>query len=228
MFKKILQSQNGKLYILLSVTAVIFLVFTYSYLRPYFSYYKELYNFRKNIVASLTNQNVQKPEYVSGDPYQGSLNAKIVIFEYGDLSCEACKALQPVLKQIQDFYGPTKLVLIWKDFPITPTDQNIQAHEALHCADDQKKFPAYLAALYENQGLYSQTLFKDLAKKLSLNEEAFNSCIDDRNYQATVENNYRDALRIGLESTPTLFINNTQVNSGFSYEGLRSIIERTK
>jgi protein-disulfide isomerase len=228
MFKKILQSQNGKLYILLSITAVIFVVFTVSYLRSYVSYYKELYTFRKNIIASLTDENVPKPEYSKSDPYQGSLNARTVIFEYGDLSCEACKALQPTIKQLQDFYKPNNLVVIWKDFPITPTDLNIQAHEALHCANDQKYFAPYLAALYENQGQFTTTLFKDLAKKLSLNETTFNSCVDNRDYQSTVENNYREALRLGLDSTPTLFINNTQVNSGMSYEGLRNIIEKTK
>lgn len=228
MIKKILQSANGKLYLLLAVTLAVFLFFTASYLRSYYGYYMELYQFRKNLIASLTTQDVGKPEYVMGDPYQGSLNSKIIVFEYGDMSCEACKAIQPALRQLQDFYGQDKMALIWKDFPITPVDTNIQAHEALHCANDQNAFPAYQSALYAHQGAYTQDLLENTAKEVSLDQAKFNDCLVTNKYQTTVENNYRDAIRIGLDSAPTIFINNTKVDNDFSFDGLRKVVESTK
>lgn len=228
MLKKLMQSVNGKLYLLLAITAAVFIFFTGSYLRSYYAYYKELYQFRKDLISSLTSVDVQKPEYAIGDPYQGTLNSKIVIFEYGDLSCEACKAVQPVVKQIQDLYGEKNIALIWKDFPITPLDTNIQAHESLHCADDQKQFGAYKDALYEHQGSYSLDAFLNTAKSLNLDMPKFTDCIQSGKYQTAVENNYREAIRIGLDSAPTLFINNTKVSGDFSLPNLRSIIEGTK
>lgn len=228
MLKKLIQTPNGKLYLLLIVSLVVFAIFAVIYAKTYFAYYKELYNFRKDLISSLTQNEVRKPEYVLGDPYEGSLNSKIVVFEYSDLSCEACKAVEPELKKMVDFYGPGKIALIWKDFPITPADENILAHESLHCANDQAAFTQYKELLYKNQSQYSKALFLQTAKELSLDQTEFTNCLETRKYQTVVENNYRDGLRIGLDSAPTIFINNTEVTNGYSFENFRKIAEQTK
>lgn len=225
---KLLKSQNFKLYLLLLITGLVFGVFTFLYVKDYVGYYKELYTYRTRLIADLTGGEVIKPTFSDGDPYIGNKLAKVVVFEYADFSCEACKSIQPEIKKLVDFYGPEKIMLIWKDLPITGADLNLTAHEAARCAGDQNKFFEYGDQLYAAQGTFSNELFTNIAANLSLNLDDFNMCLNGRKYSDVVENNYRDALQIGLSSAPTIFINNQQLNGGYTFESMRNIAESTK
>src|SRR5690606_30301618 len=147
----------------------------------------------------------------------------IVVFEYGDFSCEACKQLQKTLGELKRFYGAQNMMIVWKDLPITVAPNNLLAHQAAHCANDQQAFPSYKPLLYENQAVFSRDLFIALAQQLNLDVAVFTECLDSEKHKSTVTGNFNDALRIGLDATPTLFINNREVQSGFNFENLRNI-----
>lgn len=230
MNKSWIQSPNFRLFIMIIVLIIVFVLFLSMYLKSYFSYYKELYDYRNNIIDSITQNDepIIKPYYRSDDIYQGNLTANITIFEYADMSCQACKELQPEMQKLINFYGTDKILHVWRDLPITGADNNIEAHQAVHCANDQDKFNEYKTSLYEHIGEYNQTLFIDLADKLGINKDEFATCLNTEQYKSTVENNYRDALRIGLDSTPTLFINGREVTSNYTFENLRNVTEQTR
>jgi len=224
------QSPNFRLFLMIIVLIIVFVLFLAMYLKSYFSYYKELYDYRKGLIESLTqtDQPTVKPYYRSNDIYEGNLTAKITIFEYADMSCQACKALGPEMQKLINFYGTDKVLHVWRDLPITGADNNIEAHQAVHCANDQGKFNEYKDALYEHIGEYNQTLFLSTAEKLGLNKDDFATCLNTEQYKSTVENNYREALRLGLDATPTLFINGQQVTSNYTFENLRNVTEQTR
>ncbi len=219
---------NAKLYILLGITTLLVLVFFALYMKDYVNYYVDLYSFRERLVNSLTNDETEKPTYFPGDPYEGNPRARIVVFEYGDFSCEACRQLQGTLTELRRFYGAQNMMVVWKDLPITIAPNNLLAHQAAHCANDQNAFPAYKPLLYDNQAAFSKELFVQLAQQLNLDVAVFTECLDTEKHKSTVTGNFNDALRIGLDATPTLFINNREVQSGFNFENLRNIIEQTK
>jgi protein-disulfide isomerase len=221
-------STNMKLYILLGISGLLFVVFFVAYVKDYVFYYQDLYSFRSRLIEQLQPENVQKPVLQRDDPVKGNPQAKIVIFEYGDFSCEGCFELQSVLTQLEQFYGSDNILLVWKDLPVTLAPNNIFAHEAAHCAYAQGSFFTYKKLLYETQASFDRALFLELARQLNLDGEAFARCIDQRSSQGKVQNNFTDALQLGLDSTPTLFINNVEVQSGFNFQNLRNIIESTK
>jgi len=228
MLSEKLRSTNLKLYILLGLILAVFIFFLIFYLKDYFNYYSELYKYRDRLVQSLTQSQVQKPVYKSTDPYKGNPQSKIVIFEYSDFSCEGCKALQATMQEVENFYGLKNIFLVWKDLPITVSPNNIRAHQAAHCAQDQESFWQYKDLLYQYQGVFGDSLFLELAKNLNLDQEVFQKCLDTQKYKDLVEGNFEEALGIGLDSAPTLFINNQEVRSGFNINNLRGIIESTK
>lgn len=224
------QSPNFRLFIMLIVLITVFVVFLGMYLKSYFGYYKELYDYRNDIIDSITKdeENTIKPYYRYDDIHEGNLTAKVKVFEYADMSCQACKALQPEMQKLVNFYGTDKILHVWRDLPITGADNNIEAHQAVHCANDQGKFNEYKNSLYEYIGQYDQSLFISVADKLAMNKDEFSICMSTEKYKSTVEKNYREALRMGLDSTPTLFINDTEVTSNYTFENLRNIAEQTR
>ena len=228
MLKEKLQSTNLKLYILLGIIVLLFVVFGIYFLKDYYSYYRELYAYRQRLVSALSSEQVIKPVYNVNDPYSGNPRSKIVIFEYSDFSCEACRALQPIIQEVEKFYGENNILIIWKDLPISISPNNFMAHESAHCAFEQNAFKQYKSLLFEQQGKFSKELFIALAESLNLDTAKFTECLESEKYKDTVQINFEEALRIGLDSTPSLFINNQEVQYGFNFSNLRSIIESTK
>lgn len=220
--------QQLKLYILLGILILMSGYFLFVYTQPYVSRFIELYSYRQDLMERLSSKEVKKPILKETDPYRGNPRAKIVIFEYGDFSCEACKSLQPTLQQIIDFYGESNIFLVWKDMPVSPSPLNQQAHQAARCAHEQNAFFPYKQQLYSNQGLFSKELFIQLAKNLQLNTTTFEQCLESSASKNTVTQNFQEGLALGVDGTPTLFVNNVEMISGFTLENIRSIIEKTK
>ena len=102
------------------------------------------------------------------------------------------------------------------------------ATEAAWCAQDQGQFFEYEHALYENQGLiaYDQSSLIDLAAQTGLDRAAFSQCLSSRRHQADVENARQAAASLGVNSTPTFFINNRRVEGNQPYEVFKSIIDQ--
>src|SRR5688572_15470916 len=75
------------------------------------------------IVISI-KQSKNKPVELSNSGWvKGSENAKVKITEFGDLQCPACKAYEPIVRQIsKDYEG--KVQLVFKHFPLTSMHPN--------------------------------------------------------------------------------------------------------
>lgn len=222
------QSTSVKLYFLLGLVALLLVGFLISFSKHYVNYYLSLYKYRQNLVERLTTKDIKKPEYNPGDIYTGNPNANIVIFEYSDFSCTACREVQKTLIDLLSFYGVNNVFIVFKDTPLTTDPENLLAHQAAHCAFEQKKFDAYKLALFDNQGEFQKEQLIEYAKETKLEMKKFEECLSSEKYRSTVIASLNDALRLGINATPTLFINNQEVESGFTINNLRSIVEKTK
>ncbi|MCC6639404.1 thioredoxin domain-containing protein [Candidatus Falkowbacteria bacterium] len=222
------QSTSVKLTLLLGVTIILLVGFLIAYSKTYIRYYLDLYNYRQDLVDKLTTKEIKKPTYSPNDIALGNPKAKIVIFEYSDFSCEACKQIQKTMIDLVDFYGQNNILYIFKDLPASTNENNLLAHQAAHCAHDQNAFSAYKLTLYDHQGAFEKPLLIDYAKDLKLDEEKFTQCLEEERYKQTVLNNLNDALKLQLTGVPTLFINNQEVANNFTFNNLRGIIEQSK
>lgn len=228
MLSEKLKSPKVKFYIIIWVLVLILISFTIYFLKDYFSYYKSLFDYRVKLVSQLESPEVEKPKLLSTDPYIGNPKSKIVIFEYSDFSCKACKELQPILNEIVTFYGISNILLVYKDIPVTISPYAKKAHIAARCADEQGFYSDYHDQLFENQDNFNDDVFLEIANNLNLNSNDFKKCFESEKYTDIIDENLRDALRLGINATPTLFINNQEVVSGFNFQNLRNIIENTK
>lgn len=148
------------------------------------------------------------PAYRSkGDPA-----APVVIVEYSDFECPACRLAQPPLKQILELYGP-KVRLVFKHFPLEgPHPWARPAAISAECAGRQGRFWPFHDALYERQEEWSKAkepakLFNKYAKEAKLDMAAFSSCLSDSAPAAAVAADAREAMERWVGSTPTFFIN---------------------
>jgi len=115
---------------------------------------------------------------------------------------------------------------VWKDFPLTSIHPHAaKASEAAHCAGDQGKYWEYHDVLFANQRALQVDQLKKYAADLKLNTATFDGCIDSGKHTARVNAGLEEGTKLGLSSTPTVFINGRQVMGAQPYETFQTIID---
>lgn len=166
------------------------------------------------------------PPSADDDPYLGSKDAKVVIIEFSDYECPACKRAEPVVKQLTSYYKD-RILLVYRDFPLYQAHPFAQrAAEAAQCAFEQNKFWEMHSKLFEGQEPLDVSSLKRYAREIGLDGGRFDSCLDSRKYRQEVENDAQDGLKAGVKGTPTFFINGKMYTGGRSFEEFRKIIDR--
>ena len=164
-------------------------------------------------------------EVASDDPVRGSPTAPVTIVEFSDYQCPFCRIVAPTLRKLVEDYGD-RVKLVYKDLPIvTIHAQAAKAAEAAHCAGDQGRYWEYHDALFANQGTLDVPALKKYAAALQLDDAQFTECIDSGRHAAVVSNSLERARAMGLDSTPTIFINGRMIAGAYPYERFASLID---
>jgi protein-disulfide isomerase len=159
------------------------------------------------------------------DPSQGPVDAPVVIVEFSDYQCPYCQMWhQDVLPKIMDEYAG-QIRFIYRDFPLSGHPEAQPAAEAANCAGDQDAYWQFQDAIFSGLYGYGATAYTQYAQDLGLDLESFSSCVDKRVHQAEVLEDYSDAISLGVQSTPTFFINGTQLVGAQPLETFQSMIE---
>lgn len=165
----------------------------------------------------------------------GSPDAPVTIVEFADFLCPACRSFNAVTGKAvrRDFAGPGgPLRWINYDFPLH--QESWAPALAVRCADHQGRYWELHDLLYARVEDWANESnpngeFIDFAKSLGLDEDAFRACLSDRSGLQEVGAARRYGESIGVNSTPTLFINGRRIpptRQYFSYAGLESLIQQ--
>lgn len=163
---------------------------------------------------------------LASDPTIGSASAKVIITEYADFGCPACRAWHNagIMEQVIAAYGD-QVQFVWKDFPVI-TAQSPTAAEAGQCAFDQGNFWEYHDVLFANAPALGASELKEYAAQIGLDTETFNACLDSGQNRAKVEQSLNEAQReYGLPGTPSFLVNGVKLAGPPTFELLKSIID---
>ena len=159
------------------------------------------------------------------DPVTGPTAAKVTIVEFSDFQCPYCQRAAPTLKQLRQTYGD-KVRVVWKDFPLTQIHpQAFKASEAGHCAAEQGKFWEYHDKLFGSQQALQPEFLKQYAKEMGMDAAKFDACLDSSRYSERVRNSVASGAQLGVNSTPTLYVNGRRLEGAQPYEVLASVID---
>ena len=53
----------------------------------------------------------------------GKRDAPVTIVQYSDFQCPYCSRVEPTMDQVKSTYGPDKVRIVWKNYPL-PFHQN--------------------------------------------------------------------------------------------------------
>lgn len=169
------------------------------------------------------------PPISKNDFTKGPENVKVTLIEYGDFQCPACGAYHPIVKQLEEEFSKD-LKIVYRFFPLANVHKNAMlAAQTAYAAGFQNKFWKMHDMLYENQSAWSDTNPKDIfieyAKELKLDVNKFKTDMDSDSAKKFINSQADTGLSIGINSTPTFFVNGNHIQSPSDYDGFKKIIQ---
>lgn len=176
---------------------------------------------------------------VKGRPVRGNPNAKVTIINYDDFQCPFCSRMHTtlfpgVLQQYSD-----RVKFVYKDYPL------IEIHPwAMHaavdanCLGDQngEAYWDFADYVHSNQkviaGNNRAEAFLNLDKlateqgtKHHLDSSKLQACIQ-KSDESGVRASMAEADKLGVDSTPTLFVNGERLSGAVPEEQMKAILDR--
>jgi protein-disulfide isomerase len=162
--------------------------------------------------------------YVRGNP-----KAPVTLEEFGDFECPFCSRFSDVIKQMEQDFG-NRLRMIFRNFPLPAHQHAREAALAAESAGLQGRFWEMHDLLYQEQAVWSKAadvreLFSTYAGRLGLNVERFKKDMESEQIKARVAFDEKLGHGLGIEITPTIFINNRALpTTSLNPVGLRAAI----
>ena len=138
----------------------------------------------------------------------------IAIVEFSDFQCPFCarhaNETLPILKQ--KLKGRARYIVV--NLPLPIHADALAAAEAAECAAEQDTFWPMHALLFKEQASLATAHLIDFASRLKLDATQFTSCLNRDDALAKVKADEAEARRLGISSTPTLFIGRMRSDGG--------------
>ena len=159
----------------------------------------------------------------------GSPSAKVTLVEFGDYQCPACGAAHPITKQLLDEYKGD-VFFVYRHFPLPSHKNAVIAAQAAEAAGEQGKFWEMHDMLFENQETWSesnkaQDIFVSYAENLELDVAAFTNALNNKDAVEKINADQDDGIKLGVNSTPTFYINGEKQAGGMSYSTFKEKID---
>ncbi len=173
-----------------------------------------------NIYALQMNpqKEVEKEISLQDVPTIGPANAPVTIVEYADLECPMCAQAQDFLEhQLAPKYGD-KVRVVFKEFPLVNIHEwagiGAVANECVYLINPAD-FVAYRSIIYKNQNSIQIHTIRDqlldYASQVGLDRTKLTACMNSKQSMPRVEEQFQEGQRLGVSSTPTLFINGKMI-----------------
>ncbi|MGI8467560.1 MAG: DsbA family protein [Pyrinomonadaceae bacterium] len=160
----------------------------------------------------------------------GAPNAPVTIEEFADFQCPTCALMHPKVQELRAAYGD-RVRIIFRDFPLQMHPHGYEAAVAAEAAGMQGKFWDMQNLLFTNQNNWAtapdaRKIFEDYAQKLGLDVEKFKDDMAGLITKNRVDADLQRGNSLGINSTPTFFINGNPVGQqDLSVEGMKRIID---
>lgn len=161
-----------------------------------------------------------------GYPSFGPADAPITIVEFSDFQCPFCRRFHDDTYQaLLDAY-PNQIRFVYRNLPLTSIHPDaMPSAVASLCANDQNAYWDYHEKLFSSEALDEAT-FIEYATDLSLNVDEFTACLSSGKHDEFIQQDMDFALGLGIQSTPTFFINGLAIVGAQPLSSFQQLIDQ--
>ena len=161
----------------------------------------------------------------------GRPSAPVTMIEYSSLTCSHCADFHtntlPSIKK--DYIDTGKVRMVFWDFPLG--NLAMAATMIARCSG-QDNYVAMRNALFLSQETWARSdapfdAIAGIARLSGMSVDDLENCLDDRELLKALEAKAKDANEnLGVQSTPTFFIEGTKVPGNLPYEGFKDLLDK--
>src|SRR3989338_725972 len=161
----------------------------------------------------------------------GTKEAKVNIVEFGDYQCPACAYASPIVQELVKAYKNNPNVnFVFRNFPLPQHSNLMTPAGAPEAARVQGKFLEMSEMLYGRQNEWSGNskaleIFIGYAKELGLDINLFTDSVSQEKFKDIIIKDRSDGQALGVNSTPSFFINGEKLNGIPGLEEFKKIID---
>lgn len=156
----------------------------------------------------------------------GPADAPITIVEFSDYQCPFCRRWHAQVYEPLLASYPGKIRLVYRNLPLTSLHPDaLAAAEAAMCAGEQDVYWKYHDKLFSGESL-GNNVYLQYAQELGLNMTAFQNCLSNHKYQKAIQTDSDFAINLGIQSTPTFFINGLAIVGAQPLEVFKQVIDK--
>lgn len=161
----------------------------------------------------------------------GPADAPVTLIEFGDYQCPHCAEFESIAGHFikENYARPGKIRFVFYDFPLG-FPNSMTGAMAARCAGAQGKYWTMQDVLYGRQLKWSRDKspkdkFVDYAKELGLDPKKFARCYDSRSFTRQIVASKKYGVKVGVQGTPTLFLDGKQIQGIPNYKQLASMLD---
>jgi protein-disulfide isomerase len=173
----------------------------------------------------------EAPPVTNVDHVSSQAEVPVTVIEYSDFQCPACAAYFPVMEQLVR-EASTTMRLVYRHYPLGQHKHAQLAARASEAASNQGKFWEMAKLLFENQNTWNilsdadaRKTFAGYAADLGLNMDTYAADLDSDAAKARVASDLKAGVTIGVNSTPTFFVNGKAISNPPNYEAFKKLID---
>ncbi|MEE6261539.1 DsbA family protein [Plantactinospora sonchi] len=159
-----------------------------------------------------------------------AVDGKVTVVEFLDFECEACGAAYPGVERLRAEYRD-RITYVVRYFPITSHPNALNAAHAAEAAARQGRFEQMYVKMFDNQAAWSHKrqsqaeTFVGYASELGLDVARFRADMASPEVAARVRADAEDGQRLGVQGTPTFFVNGARYEQDPTYEALKKTVD---
>lgn len=170
----------------------------------------------KNAAGSSVASSQSRLVRVDSHRLQTAPGEQVTLVEFLDFECESCRAAYPVVEQLRKDYAG-KVTFVLRYFPIASHKNAFNAAVAVEAAAQQGKLEQMYKQMYDTQAEWGEkqtseaARFRAYAQVMGLDMNAYDAAVNDPKTLARVEKDRQDGLVLGVQGTPTFYLNGKQL-----------------
>jgi len=142
---------------------------------------------------------------------RGQATAPVTLIEYSDFTCGYClKFFKETWPRLQARYVESgKVRFLYRDYPRADQGPGLEAAIAARCSGAQGKYWAMHDRLFAEGGRLGKAVYVRQAAAIGLDQPAFERCLKEGRYTASIFEDRQEANRWGFHGTPGFILMHT-------------------
>lgn len=154
----------------------------------------------------------------------GPEGATVEVVEFSDFECPYCAQAATAVSEVKKKYGD-KVKFAFRHFPLSFHPNARPAAEYAHCANEQDKFWAMHDEIFANQKALGTESLRAAAQTAGLDIGKLDQCLASDRPGKAIEEDMKKATEVGVQGTPSFYINGRPFEGGISGDALGAAID---